>query len=103
MVQKLARASLAVSSKTSSDIACRAVRLEAGVADDSPQLFFRGAIRGAGGLHYIFFEHHTAHVVASEVEAQLQHLQSLRHPTGLHVLNVVEKEPRDGEDLQIFD
>ena len=50
-------------------------------------------------LDDIFFEHHRAYVVAAEVQAQLEHLQSLRDPTGLHVLNVVEIEPCDGEHL----
>jgi hypothetical protein len=43
--------------------------LEAGVADDSSQFFFRSAVAGAGGSDYIFFEHHRAYVVAAEVKA----------------------------------
>jgi hypothetical protein len=43
--------------------------LEAGVADDSAQLFFRGAVTRARGLDYILFQHHRAYIVAAEVEA----------------------------------
>jgi hypothetical protein len=32
-------------------------RLEAGVADDSAEFFFRGAVTGARGLNYILFQH----------------------------------------------
>ena len=77
--------------------------LEAGVADDAAQLFFGGAVRGAGRADDIFFEHDRTHVVTAEVEAELENLQSLRDPTGLHVLNIVEIEPRDGENLEILD
>ena len=77
--------------------------LEAGVADDSAQLFFGGAVAGAGGLHDVLFEHDGAYVVAAEVEAQLEDLEALRDPAGLHVLDVVEVEARDGEDFEVFD
>src|SRR5256885_678885 len=56
---------------------------EAGVADDVAQLFFRGAIGGAGGADYVFFEHHRPNVVAAEAQAHLADLQSLRHPARL--------------------
>ena len=32
-----------------------------------------------------------------------QHLEALRDPAGLHVLDVVEIEARDGEHLEVFD
>src|SRR5580693_937754 len=58
---------------------------ESGVADDAAQLFFCCAIGHACGADYIFFEHHRADIVAAEAQAHLADLQSLRHPTGLHV------------------
>ena len=77
--------------------------LEAGVADDSSEFFFRGAIAGAGGSDYVFFEHHRAYVVSAEVKAYLQDFQALRHPTGLHVFDVVEIEAGDGQHFQVLD
>src|SRR6478609_10447945 len=44
---------------------------EAGVADHAAQLFFRGAVGDAGGADHIFFEHHRAHVIAAETQAEL--------------------------------
>ena len=43
--------------------------LEAGVADDAAKLFFGGAVRGAGGLDHVLFEHHRTYVVAAEMKA----------------------------------
>ena len=40
---------------------------EAGVTDDSAQLFLGGAVTRAGGSDYIFFQHYGAYVVATEV------------------------------------
>ena len=73
--------------------------LEAGVADDAAEFFFRGAVAGAGGFDDVLFEHDGAYVVAAEAQAQLEDLEALRDPAGLHVLDVVEVEARDGEDL----
>src|ERR1039458_9343251 len=78
-------------------------RLEAGVADDSAQFFFRGAVAGAGGAHPVLFQHDRTHIVAAEVEAQLQNLQALRYPACLHILDVIEIEASDGKHLQVFD
>ena len=48
-------------------------------------------------------KHDGAYVVAAEVEAQLEDLEALCDPAGLHVFDVVEIEAGDGEDLEIFD
>ncbi len=58
---------------------------------------------GAGGFDDVLFEHDGAYVVAAEVKAEFEDLEALRDPAGLHVLDVVEVEARDGEDLEVFD
>src|SRR6478736_7624652 len=60
--------------------------LEASVADDAAEFFLCGAVRGAGGLDDVLFEHDGAYVVAAEVQSQLEDLEALRDPAGLHVL-----------------
>jgi hypothetical protein len=47
-------------------------RPEAGVADNSAQLFFRDAVGYACGSYYVFFKHHRAYVVAAEAQACLE-------------------------------
>lgn len=42
--------------------------LEAGVANDSPQLFFRGAVGRSRSFDHVLFQHHRAHIVAAEVK-----------------------------------
>src|SRR6185312_10632713 len=76
---------------------------EAGIADDVPQLFFRGVIGDTRRTDYVFFEHDRANIIAAEAKAELQDFQSLRYPAGLHVLDVRQIEARYCERLQIFD
>ena len=77
--------------------------LEAGVADDAPEFFLGGAVRCAGSFDDVLFEHDGAYIVAAKVEAELEDLEALRDPAGLHVLDVVEIKARDGEHLEVFD
>ena len=77
-------------------------RFETSVADDAAKLLFGGAVAGARGSNDIFFEHYGADVIAAKVKSQFQHLQALRDPARLHVLNVVKIKPRDSEHLQVF-
>ena len=76
---------------------------EAGVADDAAEFFFSGAVGCSGCFDDVLFEHDGAYVVAAEVEAELENLEALRDPGGLHVFDVVEVEARNGEDLQVLD
>src|SRR5258708_35915880 len=46
-------------------------RPEAGIANDSAQLFLGSAIGHTRGAHYIFLEHYRAHIVAAEAQAYL--------------------------------
>src|SRR3954454_6570382 len=79
------------------------LRNEAGIADDTPQFLFAGAMVRAGSRDHIFLNHDTADVVAAESQPELAGLEPLRHPAGLHVLEVVEIDPADGERLQVLD
>src|SRR5580765_364700 len=47
---------------------------ESCVADNSPQFFFRRAVRYTRGADHIFFQHHRAHVVAAKPQAHLADL-----------------------------
>src|SRR5208282_3073919 len=76
---------------------------EASVADDAAQFLFGGAVGGAGGLDYVFFEHDRADIVAAEAQTHLADLQTLGDPAGLHVGEVGEEDARDGESLQVLD
>src|ERR1700733_10175283 len=76
---------------------------EASAADYVPQLFFGGAVGGSGGLDHILLEHHRTHVIATEAQAKLQHLQSLRYPAGLHILHIVQVQTGDSKILQVLD
>ena len=42
---------------------------EAGVADDTAEFLFGGAVAGAGSFDHVLFEHDGAYIVAAEVEA----------------------------------
>ena len=44
-------------------------RFEAGISNNSAQLFFGSAVTCAGSLDYVLFQHHRAYIVAAEVEA----------------------------------
>ena len=61
------------------------------------------AVGHSGGADDVFFEHHRAHVVSAEAQAELTDFQSLRHPARLHVLEVREEQARDGEIFQVLD
>jgi len=65
---------------------------EAGVADDAAELFFGGAVVGAGGGDDVLLDHDAAHVVAAETETELAGLEALGHPGRLDVVDVVEVE-----------
>ena len=76
---------------------------ETGIADDAPQLFFRGAIANPGRPHHVLLDHHRAYIVAAEAQAGLADLQPLRDPTRLNVLEVAEEDARDRQRFQVFD
>jgi hypothetical protein len=63
----------------------------------------RHAIGRPGRADHVLFDHHAAHVVGAEGEAELPDLAALRHPRRLQVVEVVEHEPREGERAQVFD
>ncbi len=73
------------------------------IADNPPQLFFRGAVVHTGGSHYVFFQHDGAYVVAAEAEAHLADFQALRDPARLHIQKVREIEAGDGQDFEVVD
>src|ERR1017187_254058 len=75
---------------------------EAGIADDAAEFLFAGPVVGAGGGDHVLFDHDAAYVVAAETQAHLAGLQTLRHPTGLHILEVVEIDAADGQGLQVL-
>src|ERR1700690_505943 len=58
------------------------------IAYDAPQFFFGGAVGHARSTHYVFLQHHRAHVISPKPQAHLADLQSLRHPTRLHVQEI---------------
>ena len=67
----------------------------AGLADGAFDLFQRQMMNGAGGRDDVLLDHQAAHVVGAEKQRELTDLQSLSHPRGLNVRNVVEIEPGD--------
>src|ERR1035441_9817001 len=72
------------------------LRDKAGIADDAAEFLFAGPVMGAGGGDDVLFDHDTAHVVAAEAQTHLARLQTLRYPTGLHILEVLEIDAADG-------
>ena len=76
---------------------------EAGVLDVADDLDFVHAVAGAGGADDVLLDHHAAHVVGAEGQAQLPDLAALRHPRRLHVVEVVEDEPGDRQRAQVVD
>ena len=76
---------------------------EAGVLDVADDLDLVHAVARAGGADDVLLDHHAAHVVRAEGEAELADLAALRHPRRLQVVEVVEHEPRDRQRPQIVD
>src|SRR5215475_2904277 len=78
-------------------------RAEACIANNVPQLLFRGAVTHTGRANDVLLEHYGAYIVAPKAQTKLQDFETLRHPTGLNVQNVVEVETRNSEDLEVLD
>ena len=74
-----------------------------GVLDVADDLDLVHAVARPGRPHDVLFDHHAAHVVGAEGQAQLADLAALRHPRRLQVVEVVEHEPRQRERAQIID
>ena len=71
-----------------------ALRDEAGVLDVGDDLDLVHAVAGAGGADDVLLDHHAAHVVGAEGQAELPDLAALRDPRRLQVVEVVEHDAR---------
>ena len=81
------------------------VALQRRVARTGDQAFDgldRFQVEAPGGGDHVFLEHRAAEVVATEGEGDLRELHALGHVAGLHVLEVVEHDARDGLHAQVF-
>src|SRR5581483_4110274 len=77
-------------------------RSEACIADNAPQLFFRGAVIHPGGADDVFFQHHGTDVIATKSQPHLADLQTLSDPAGLHVQEVRKEDSRNRQDFQVL-
>ena len=66
-------------------------------------LDFVHAVARAGRADDVLLDHHAAHVVGAEGEAELPDLAALRHPRRLQVVEVVEDDARERERAQVVD
>ena len=76
---------------------------EPGVFDVPDDLDLVHAVARAGGADDVLFDHHAAHVVRAEREAELPHFPALRDPRRLQVVEVVEHNPRRRQRAQVVD
>ena len=76
-------------------------RLIAGLADEALDFFPRQPEAHPGGGHYVLLDHRAAEVIGAEMEGDLPELGPLGHPGRLQVLEVVQRDPRDGQGAQI--
>src|SRR5438093_446991 len=76
---------------------------EPGVFDVPDDLDLVHAVARAGGADDVLFDHHAAHVVGAEREAELPHFPALRDPRRLQVVEVVEHNPRRRQRTQVVD
>src|SRR6185503_5556530 len=72
------------------------LRAITGLADLIAELGLVCAGARAGGGDDIFLDHYRAHIISTESQRALAELQPLRQPGSLYVLDVVEKQPRNG-------
>src|SRR5215208_5093526 len=63
---------------------------EPGILDVAYDLDLVHAIARARGAHDVLLDHHAAHVVRAEREAQLPDFPSLRYPRRLEVVEIIE-------------